>query len=125
MTNTIFTDKLAVALVETKDDSIAITYANQIADNELDVTIRDNTNNVHGLTEDISVKIDGETVVVTIEATADLDGIGEFYNHRKPATFKRFEFAVDELADHILQVIKSYHNSLIANSESLMRALNF
>lgn len=120
-----FTGKLATALVETNDSTIAITYANQIADNELDVTIRDNVNNVHGLNEDISVKINDELVVVTIEATADLDGIGEFYNHRKPATFKRSEFTVDELADLILQVIKSYHDSLIDNSESLMRALTF
>ena len=120
-----FTGKLATALVETNDSTIAITYANQVADNELDVTIRDNVNNVHGLNEDISVKINDELVVVTIEATADLDGIGEFYNHRKPATFKRSEFTVDELADLILQVIKSYHNSLIDNSESLMRALTF
>ena len=120
-----FTGKLATALVKTNDNSIAITYANQIADNELDVTIRDNVNNVHGLNEDISVKINDELVVVTIEATADLDGIGEFYNHRKPATFKRSEFTVDELAGLILQVIKSYHNSLIEHSESLMRALTF
>lgn len=120
-----FTGKLATALVETNDSTIAITYANQVADNELDVTIRDNVNNVHGLNEDISVKINDELVVVTIEATADLDGIGEFYNHRKPATFKRSEFTVDELADLILQVIKSYHDSLIDNSESLMRALTF
>lgn len=120
-----FTGKLATALVETNDSTIAITYANQVADNELDVTIRDNVNNVHGLNEDISVKINDELVVVTIEATADLDGIGEFYNHRKPATFKRSEFTVDELAGLILQVIKSYHDSLIDNSESLMRALTF
>lgn len=120
-----FTGKLATALVETNDSTIAITYANQVADNELNVTIRDNVNNVHGLNEDISVKINDELVVVTIEATADLDGIGEFYNHRKPATFKRSEFTVDELADLILQVIKSYHDSLIDNSESLMRALTF
>ena len=120
-----FTGKLATALVETNDSTIAITYANQVADNELDVTIRDNVNNVHGLNEDISVKINDELVVVTIEATADLDGIGEFYNHRKPATFKRSEFTVDELADLVLQVIKSYHDSLIDNSESLMRALTF
>lgn len=120
-----FTGKLATALVETNDSTIAITYANQVADNELGVTIRDNVNNVHGLNEDISVKINDELVVVTIEATADLDGIGEFYNHRKPATFKRSEFTVDELADLILQVIKSYHDSLIDNSESLMRALTF
>lgn len=120
-----FTGKLATALVETNDSTIAITYANQVADNELDVTIRDNVNNVHGLNEDISVKINDESVVVTIEATADLDGIGEFYNHRKPATFKRSEFTVDELADLILQVIKSYHDSLIENSESLLRALTF
>lgn len=120
-----FTGKLATALVETNDSTIAIAYANQVADNELDVTIRDNVNNVHGLNEDISVKINDELVVVTIEATADLDGIGEFYNHRKPATFKRSEFTVDELAGLILQVIKSYHDSLIDNSESLMRALTF
>lgn len=120
-----FTGKLATALVETNDNSIAITYANQIADDELDITIRDNVNNVHGLNEDISVKINDELVVVTIEATADLDGIGEFYNHRKPATFKRSEFTVEELAGLILQVIKSYHDSLIENSESLMRALTF
>ena len=120
-----FTGKLATALVETNDSTIAITYANQVADNELDVTIRDNVNNVHGLNEDISVKINDELVVVTIEATADLDGIGEFYNHRKPATFKRSEFTVEELAGLILQVIKSYHDSLIENSESLMRALTF
>ena len=120
-----FTGKLATALVETNDSTIAITYANQVTDNELDVTIRDNVNNVHGLNEDISVKINDELVVVTIEATADLDGIGEFYNHRKPATFKRSEFEIDELADHIMLVIKSYHDSLIDNSESLMRALTF
>ena len=120
-----FTSELASELIEKEDDTIALTYANQVTDNELDVTIRDNVNNVHGLNEDISVKINDELVVVTIEATADLDGIGEFYNHRKPATFKRSEFTVDELADLILQVIKSYHDSLIDNSESLMRALTF
>lgn len=125
MTNTLFTGKLAVALVETKDNSITITHANQVADNTLEVTIRDNANNVHGLNEAISVNIDDEFVVVTIEATADLDYIGEFYNHSKPATFKRSEFAVNELADHILQVIKSYHNSTIMHSELLMRALTF
>ena len=125
MTNTIFTGKLAVALVETKDDSITITYANQVADDELEITIRDNTNNVHSLAEDISVNIDDEFVVVTIEATADLDNIGDFYNRRKPATFKRSEFTVNELADHILQVIKSYHNEIVTHCESLMRALTF
>lgn len=120
-----FTGKLAEALLETEDDTIKITYANQITDNELEISIRDTANNVHGLNEDIVVSADDESVVVTIEATSDLDGIGEFYNHRKPTTFKRSEFELVELADHIMLVIKSYHESMLENSESLMRALSF
>ena len=113
-----FTGELAKALLNTEDNAIAITYANQIADNKLKISIRDTVNNVHSLNENIVIKIDDESVVVTIEATADLKGIGEFYNHRKPATFKRSEFELTKLANHILQIIKSYH-------ESLMRALAF
>lgn len=120
-----FTGELAKALLNTEDNAIAITYANQIADDELEISIRDTVNNVHGLNENIVVKTDDESVVITIEATADLEGIGEFYNHRKPATFKLSEFELTELADHILQAIKSYHESLIENSDSRMQALTF
>ena len=120
-----FTSELAEALLNTEDNTIKITYANQIADNELGVSIRDTVNNVHGLNEDIVVKTDDESVVVTIEATMTVADIEGLYHARKPATFKRSEFDVDELADHIMLVIKSYHKSRLENNEMLMRALSF
>lgn len=120
-----FTGELAEALLETEDDTIIITYANKIADDEISVAIRDNVNNVHGLNEDITIKVNDESVVVTIEATTTAADIEGLYHARKPATFKRSEFDVDELADHIMLVIKSYHKSRLENSESLMRALSF
>lgn len=120
-----FTSELAEALLNTEDNTIKITYANQIADNALEISIRDTVNNVHGLNEDIVVKTDDESVVVTIEATASVGDIEGLYHVRKPATFKRSEFDVDELADHIMLVIKSYHKSRLENNEMLLRALSF
>lgn len=120
-----FTSELAEALLNTEDNTIKITYANQIADNELKITIRDNVNNVHGLVENILIKATDESVVVTIEATASVGGLEGLYHARKPATFKRSEFELTELADHIMLVIKSYHKSRLENNEMLMRALSF
>lgn len=120
-----FTGELAETLLNTEDNTIKITYANQIADNVLEISIRDTVNNVHGLNEDIVVKTDGESVVVTIEATMSVGDIEGLYHARKPATFKRSEFDVDELADHIMLVIKSYHKSRLENNEMLLRALSF
>lgn len=120
-----FTSELAEALLNTEDNTIKITYANQIADNALEISIRDTVNNVHGLNEDIVVKTDDESVVVTIEATTSVGDIEGLYHARKPATFKRSEFDVDELADHIMLVIKSYHKSRLENNEMLLRALSF
>ena len=120
-----FTSELAEALLNTEDNTIKITYANQIADNALEISIRDTVNNVHGLNEDIVVKTDDESVVVTIEATASVGDIEGLYHARKPATFKRSEFDVDELADHIMLVIKSYHKSRLENNEMLLQALSF
>lgn len=116
-----FTSELAEALLNTEDDTIKITYANQIADNVLEISIRDTVNNVHGLNEDIVVKTDDESVVVTIEATMAIPGICDLYDERKPVTFKRSEFEIDELADHIMLVITSYHESRLENNETLER----
>ena len=82
-----FTGELAEALLETKDDTITITYANQIADDEISVAIRDTVNNVNGLFEDITVKVNGKSVVVTIEATSTVADIEGLCHARKPATF--------------------------------------
>lgn len=120
-----FTSELAKALLNTEDNTIKITYANQITDNVLEISIRDTVNNVHGLNEDIVVKTDDESVVVTIEATASVGDIEGLYHTRKPATFKRSEFELTELADHIMLVIKSYHKSRLENNEMLLRALSF
>ena len=116
-----FTGELASNLLEKEDDTIVIAYANQIADDKFEVTIRDKVNNTHGLIEDIVVKADDEFVVVTIEATMAIAGICDLYHARKPATFKRSEFEIDELADHIMLVIKSYHESRLKNNETLER----
>lgn len=116
-----FTGELASKLIEKEDDTIVVAYANQIADDTLAITIRDKVNNTHGLVEDIIVKADDESVVVTIEATMTVVGICDLYNARKPATFKRSEFEIDELADHILLVITSYHDSCLENNETLER----
>lgn len=120
-----FTGELASKLIGKEDDTIVIAYANQIADNVLEISIRDTVNNVYGLNEDIVVKADDESVVVTIEATMSVGDIEGLYHARKPATFKRSEFDVDELADHIMLVIKSYHKSRLENNEMLSRALSF
>lgn len=120
-----FTGELASKLIGKEDDTIVIAYANQIADNVLEISIRDTVNNVYGLNEDIVVKTDDESVVVTIEATMSVGDIEGLYHARKPATFKRSEFDVDELADHIMLVIKSYHKSRLENNEMLSRALSF
>lgn len=125
MTNKYFTSELAKALLETKDDTIVIAYANQISDDTISVTIRDTVNNVHGLFEDITVNVNSKSVVVTIEATSTVADIEGLCHARKPATFKRSEFDVDELADHIMLVIKSYHKSRLENNEMLLRALSF
>lgn len=116
-----FTGELASKLIGKEDDTIVIAYANQIADDKFEVTIRDKVNNTHGLIEDIVVKTSDESVVVTIEATMAIPGICDLYNARKPATFKRSEFEMDELADHIMLVIKSYHKSRLENNETLER----
>lgn len=116
-----FTGELASKLLETKDDTITIAYANQIADDVLAIKIRDKVNNTHGLVENIIVKADDESVVVTIEATMAIPGICDLYDERKPATFKRSEFDVNELTDHIMLVIKSYHESRLENNETLER----
>lgn len=116
-----FTGELASKLLEKKDDTIVIAYANQIADDKFEVTIRDKVNNTHGLIEDIVVKTSDESVVVTIEATTTIAGICDLYHARKPATFKRSEFELDELANHIMLVIKSYHESRLENNETLER----
>lgn len=120
-----FTGELASKLIGKEDDTIVIAYANQIADNVLEISIRDTVNNVYGLNEDIVVKADDESVVVTIEATMSVGDIEGLYHARKPATFKRSKFDVDELADHIMLVIKSYHKSRLENNEMLSRALSF
>lgn len=120
-----FTGELASKLIGKEDDTIVIAYANQIADDKLAIKIRDKVNNTHGLVENIIVKADDESVVVTIEATASVGDIEGLYHARKPATFKRSEFDVDELADHIMLVIKSYHKSRLENNEMLLRALSF
>lgn len=116
-----FTGELASKLIEKEDDTIVVTYANQIADDTLAITIRDKVNNTHGLVEDIIVKADDESVVVTIEATMTVVGICDLYDARKPATFKRSEFELDELADHIMLVITSYHESRLEQNETLER----
>lgn len=116
-----FTGELASKLIEKEDDTIVVAYANQIADDTLAITIRDKVNNTHGLVEDIIVKADGESVVVTIEATMTVVGICDLYDARKPATFKRSEFELDELADHIMLVITSYHESRLEQNETLER----
>lgn len=120
-----FTGELAKALLKTKDDTITITHANQLADSVLEITIRDNVNNVHGLVENIFIKATDESVVVTIEAIASVSGLEGLYHARKPTTFKRSEFELTELADHIMLVIKSYHKSRLENNEMLLRALSF
>lgn len=116
-----FTGELASKLIEKEDDTIVVAYANQIADDTLAITIRDKVNNTHGLVEDIIVKADDESIVVTIEATMTVVGICDLYDARKPATFKRSEFELDELADHIMLVITSYHESRLENNETLER----
>lgn len=116
-----FTGELASKLIEKEDDTIVIAYANQIADDTLAITIRDKVNNTHGLVEDIIVKADDEFVVVTIKATMTVAGICDLYDARKPATFKRSEFEIDELADHIMLVITSYHESRLEQNETLER----
>lgn len=116
-----FTGELASKLIEKEDDTIVVAYANQIADDTLAITIRDKVNNTHGLVEDIIVKADDESVVVTIEATMTVVGICDLYDARKPATFKRSEFEIDELADHIMLVITSYHESRLEHNETLER----
>lgn len=116
-----FTGELASKFIEKEDDTIVVTYANQIADDTLAITIRDKVNNTHGLVEDIIVKADDESVVVTIEATMTVVGICDLYDARKPATFKRSEFELDELADHIMLVITSYHESRLEQNETLER----
>lgn len=116
-----FTGELASKLIEKEDDTIVVAYANQIADDTLAITIRDKVNNTHGLVEDIIVKADDESVVVTIEATMTVVGICDLYDARKPATFKRSEFELDELADHIMLVITSYHESRLEHNETLER----
>ena len=116
-----FTGELASKLIEKEDDTIVVTYANQIADDTLAITIRDKVNNTHGLVEDIIVKADDESVVVTIEATMTVVGICDLYDARKPATFKRSEFELDELVDHIMLVITSYHESRLEQNETLER----
>ena len=116
-----FTGELASKLIGKEDDTIVIAYANQIADDTLSIKIRDKVNNTHGLVEDIIVKADDEFVVVTIEATMTIVGICDLYDARKPATFKRSEFEIDELADHIMLVITSYHESRLEHNETLER----
>lgn len=120
-----FTGELASKLIGKEDDTIVIAYANQIADDKLAIKIRDKVNNTHGLVENIIVKADDESVVVTIEATMTIPGICDLYDERKPVTFKRSEFEIDELADHIMLVITSYHKSRLENNEMLLRALSF
>lgn len=120
-----FTGELASKLIGKEDDTIVIAYVNQVADDKLAIKIRDKVNNTHGLVENIIVKADDESVVVTIEATMAIPGICDLYHARKPATFKRSEFELTELADHIMLVIKSYHKSRLENNEMLMRALSF
>ncbi len=116
-----FTGELASKLIGKEDDTIVIAYANQIADDKLAIKIRDKVNNTHGLVENIIVKADDESVVVTIEATMAIPSICDLYDERKPATFKRSEFELDELADHIMLVITSYHESRLENNETLER----
>ena len=116
-----FTGELASKLIGKEDDAIVIAYANQIADDKLAIKIRDKVNNTHGLVENIIVKADDESVVVTIEATMTIVGICDLYDARKPATFKRSEFEIDELADHIMLVITSYHESRLEHNETLER----
>lgn len=116
-----FTGELASKLIEKEDDTIVVAYVNQIADDTLAITIRDKVNNTHGLVEDIIVKADDESVVVTIEATMTVAGICDLYDARKPATFKRSEFELDELVDHIMLVITSYHESRLEQNETLER----
>lgn len=116
-----FTGELASKLIGKEDDTIVIAYANQITDDKLSIKIRDKVNNTHGLVEDIIVKADDEFVVVTIEATMTIVGICDLYDARKPATFKRSEFEIDELADHIMLVITSYHESRLEHNETLER----
>lgn len=116
-----FTGELASKLIEKEDDTIVVAYVNQIADDTLAITIRDKVNNTHGLVEDIIVKADDESVVVTIEATMTVAGICDLYGARKPATFKRSEFELDELVDHIMLVITSYHESRLEQNETLER----
>ena len=116
-----FTGELASKLIGKEDDTIVIAYANQIADDKLAIKIRDKVNNTHRLVENIIVKADDESVVVTIEATMAIPGICDLYDERKPATFKRSEFELDELADHIMLVITSYHKSRLENNETLER----
>lgn len=116
-----FTGELASKLIGKEDDTIVIAYANQIANDKLAIKIRDKVNNTHGLVENIIVKADDESVVVTIEATRAIPGICDLYDERKPATFKRSEFELDELADHIMLVITSYHESRLENNETLER----
>ena len=50
-----------------------------------------------------------------------IPGICDLYDERKPVTFKRSEFELDELADHIMLVITSYHESRLENNETLER----
>lgn len=116
-----FTGELASKLIEKEDDTIVVAYVNQIADDTLAITIRDKVNNTHGLVEDIIVKADDKSVVVTIEATMTVVGICDLYDARKPATFKRSEFELDELVDHIMLVITSYHESRLEQNETLER----
>lgn len=116
-----FTGELASKLIGKEDDTIVIAYANQIADDKLAIKIRDKVNNTHGLVENIIVKADDESVVVTIEATMAIPGICDLYDERKPVTFKRSEFEIDELADNIMLVITSYHESRLENNETLER----